>query len=322
MLGRAVNDAMLAHGIAYPWGDLPPLLHEVDLFLVNLECALTSCSERWAGDPEKPFFFRADPALAGSLRHARVDGVSVANNHICDFGLPGLRQTLEVLDGLGIAHAGAGADAAAAAAPASLRAGALRVALLAFADHPAAWAAGPSTAGLNYCCVSTAKEEFQPVASALAAARSEADLVIFSIHWGPNMRARPTRQFRDFARQVIAAGADLFWGHSAHVVQGVELYRGRPIIHDSGDFVDDYAVHDALRNDLSALFLLHASRGGAARLELVPVAIDSMQVNIARGPDSDWIARRVTTLSREMGTEVVERDGRLEIALPAARVGR
>ncbi len=150
---------------------------------------------------------------------------------------------------------------------------------------------------------------------ALAAARRKADLVLFSIHWGPNMRARPTAEFRRFARRVVEAGADIFWGHSAHVPQGVEIYWGKPILYDTGDFVDDYAVDEELRNDLSALFLLRVRPPAVEGLELVPVRIGRMQVNLARGADRDWIVRRLTELSAEFGTRVVDGPQGLSVAL-------
>ena len=84
------------------------------------------------------------------------------------------------------------------------------------------------------------------------------------------MRSRPTSEFRVFARRVIEAGADVFWGHSAHIVQGVEVWRGKPILYDTGDFVDDYAVDTNLRNDLSGLFLNPRPAARVLRIEHRP----------------------------------------------------
>ena len=102
------------------------------------------------------------------------------------------------------------------------------------------------------------------------------------------MRSRPTSEFRVFARRVIEAGADVFWGHSAHIVQGVEVWRGKPILYDTGDFVDDYAVDTNLRNDLSGLFLKSASSRPSSRIDIVPVMIGRCQVNRARGVERNW----------------------------------
>lgn len=314
MLGRLVNEAIRLWGVAYPWGDTLPLLHSADRLLINLECTLTAHTEPWRGDPYKPFFFRAEPTAVRTLSLARVSFASLANNHSLDFDVPGMLETIAVLDRAGIAHAGAGRTLAEARAPAWLSAGGLRIAVLAFADHPLAWAATPESPGINYTPVSLDEEDFAPVAAAIAAVRAQADLVLFSIHWGPNMRARPAPHFRAFARRVIEAGVDLFWGHSAHVVQGIEFHQGKPILYDTGDFVDDYAVDRDLRNDLSALFLVRVRAHVVEGLELVPVRIGEMQVNIAHGRDRDWFLDRLGALCAEFGTALAPIGDGLRVA--------
>ena len=184
-----------------------------------------------------------------------------------------------------------------------------RIGVLAYADYPVEWAASETSPGINYTPISVAGEDFAPIERALDATRQHADLVIFSIHWGPNMRERPTAKYRDFARRVIDAGADLFWGHSAHIVQGVELWHDKPILFDTGDFVDDYADDPDLRNDLSALFVVTARPPAIERIDLIPVLISGCQVNRAQGKDREWFCQRFTTLSAELGTNVQSADG-------------
>ena len=319
MLGRMVDLAITSYGPAYPWGDdVRAALRQADLRLINLECAITSEQERWHDGAYKAFYFRADPVAIDTLRAAGIDFAALANNHIGDFGAAGLLETVHLLDAAGIAHAGAGADLAAAAASARLQAGDWRVAVVAFADHPRQWAAAPGRPGINYTPVSVHPTDFGPVARALAAARQDADLVVFTIHWGPNMRPRPTPEFQVFARRVIEAGADIFWGHSAHVVQGVEIYRDRLILYDTGDFVDDYVVDPDLRNDLSALFLVRVAPDGRLRLEIEPVQIMNRHVTLADGPERDWFLRRLHDLCSEMGSAVVARPGGPAAIVPRA----
>jgi poly-gamma-glutamate synthesis protein (capsule biosynthesis protein) len=313
MLGRLVNEVVPQRGYAYPWGDVIRTLREADLAMVNLECALTAHARPWRGGLAKPFYFRAEPSLVNALRLAGVDFVSLANNHAMDFEEEGLIDTVRLLDTVGIGHAGAGAGLEAARAPARLTRRGLRVSVVAFADYPEEWAATESAPGINYTPVSLTPEDFRRVESAIAGARRGADLVVFSIHWGPNMNERPSGRFRAFARAVIEAGVDVFWGHSAHVVQGIEFWRGRPILYDSGDFVDDYAVDPELRNDLGALFRLTVTRAGVHSLEIVPVKIDDMQVNRAAGLERRWFVERLERLCREMGTDVVESEGALTV---------
>jgi poly-gamma-glutamate capsule biosynthesis protein CapA/YwtB (metallophosphatase superfamily) len=317
MLGRGVARRIRELGPTYPWGDMLPAVRSADGFLINLECALTSRTKQWHENGKKAFYFRAHPRAIATLRAAGVDVAALANNHAADYGLPGLLDTVRHLDEAGIAHAGAGGDLAAARMPAFLSVGDWRIGVVAWADYPAAWAAGPTTPGINYTPVSLAAGSFGAIEQALRIAREQADLVIVSIHWGPNMRVRPTPAFRAFARRVIAAGADVFWGHSAHIVQGVEIWQGKPILFDTGDFVDDYAVDPELRNDLSGLYLLRTRPPVIERIEVVPVAIRRCQVNRARGADHAWFVNRFSALCAELGTYVRAADGALTIPVGA-----
>jgi poly-gamma-glutamate capsule biosynthesis protein CapA/YwtB (metallophosphatase superfamily) len=322
MLGRLVDRTISREGFSYPWGNVLPVLRQADLFLVNLECALTAHTHPWHDGELKAYYFRAKPSVAETLKIGRVNFCSLANNHICDFGVPGMTETLAVLDQAGISHAGVGANLAAAREPAFLSAKGVRVGVVAFADYPQEWAATPLTPGINFTPISQNPEDFARVEEALAWARQQADLVVFSIHWGPNMRPRPTAQFREYARRVIDAGADIFWGHSAHVVQGVEVYRGKPILYDTGDFIDDYAVDDLLRNDLSALFLVRVKPPATVeRIDLVPVFISNMQVNRAPERERASFLKRLTLLCAKMGTDLEGDAERVSINISRAWEG-
>ena len=314
MLGRGVDRAIAERGPDHPWGDILPAIQQADCFLINLECALTSRRTRWH-DGAKAFYFRAHPRAVKTLQLARVDFAALANNHAVDYQMAGLLDTVRHLDEAGIAHAGAGADLTAAAAPAVVTAGDWRIGVIVFADYPVEWAAGEISPGINYTAIPPTAEELTRIERSIEELKRQADLVIFSIHWGPNMRERPTEDFRAFARAIIDAGADVFWGHSAHLVQAVELWHEKPIIFDTGDFVDDYAVDPDLRNDLSALFLLKTRPPVIDRIDLIPVAIGGRQVNRAQGADLDWFSQRFTVLSAELGTDVHAANGVLTIAL-------
>jgi poly-gamma-glutamate synthesis protein (capsule biosynthesis protein) len=166
-----------------------------------------------------------------------------------------LLDTLGYLDAAGICHAGAGRDAEEAERPALLGAPRDRVALLAFTDNEPPFAAGTDKPGTNYLPVSMEPGVLDRVEAAVEATREAgAQTVVFSNHWGPNMVQRPKELFRRFARAVVDRGVDVYYGHSAHVFQGVEIYRGKPILYDTGDFLDDYAVDPNLRNDRSFVF--------------------------------------------------------------------
>jgi poly-gamma-glutamate synthesis protein (capsule biosynthesis protein) len=308
MLGRGVNEALRAARPEQPWGDTLPLLLSADLRVINLECAITEHKRPWSRTP-KVFHFRADPPAVEVLRAARVDACSLANNHTLDFGEQGLLDTLAHLEAAGIRYAGAGRDPEEAARPVLLEGG---VALVAFTDNEPPFAAGPDKPGTNYLPVSTEPAVLRRVEETIAAAREAgAETVVFSNHWGPNMVRRPPDAFRRFARAVVDLGADVYYGHSAHVFQGVEVYHGKPILYDTGDFIDDYAVDPRLRNDRSFLFHVSMEDGDLRRLELHPVSLPYARVEHATGAEREAILGRMVGLSAEMGTALDRREDRL-----------
>jgi poly-gamma-glutamate capsule biosynthesis protein CapA/YwtB (metallophosphatase superfamily) len=216
MLGRGVAES-LDHRMRpeEPWGDVRPLLDDADLRIINLECAVTNSEQPWTRTP-KVFHFRAPPSAIETLRTARIDACSLANNHTLDFEEQGLLDTLEHLDAAGIRHAGAGrnreeaADTAVLAVPSDPT---RRVALLAFTDNEPPFAAGADWPGTNYLPVSLQPDVLLRVEKAVATLREMGvETVIFSNHWGPNMVRRPRELFRRFARAVIDRGADIFTG--------------------------------------------------------------------------------------------------------------
>lgn len=308
MLGRGVNDALATMRPKEPWGELLPSLLRADLRILNLECALTARREPWMRTP-KVFHFRADPDRAvRTLLAAKIDACSLANNHSLDFEVEGLLDTLRALDGAGILHAGAGVDREEARRPSLLPHG---VALLACTDNEPDFAAN-SHPGTHYLPVSLDESALDGVEAWIAEARAAgARTVILSNHWGPNMVERPPRLFRRFAHAAIDRGVDLYYGHSAHLTQGVEVYKDRLILYDTGDFIDDYAVDPYLRNDRSCLFLISLEGGIPRRLEIVPVSLGYARVELARGSEREAILDRMSELSLELGTKWERADGRL-----------
>ncbi|NIS81261.1 MAG: CapA family protein [Anaerolineales bacterium] len=312
MLGRWVNEIILKFGPLYPWGDLLALVQSADLFLINLECVIAESGEPFR--PPRVFYFRADPKVIEALTAAGVDYVTLSNNHAMDYQSPALLETIHHLDEHGIAYAGAGRNLEAASQFTLLEAKGITIGVIAFTDHFREYAATENKAGTNVIPITVDEPYFNRVRQSIEKVREAgADLVVFSIHWGPNMRQIPTTEFKEFAREVMDAGADIFHGHSAHVFQGIEIYNGKVILYDTGDLIDDYAVDEVLRNDQQLLFLLTVTKRGVKKIELVPVMIRLAQTNQAHGADFDQIHARMQELSAAMGTEVRREGNRLVI---------
>lgn len=314
MLARLVDVAIQRYGPRYIWGDVLPLIQDADLALVNLECVIAESGEPFV--PPRVFYFRANPQAIEALTLAGIDCVTLSNNHAMDFQGPALLETINRLDEHGIAHVGAGKNLEEASNFALLEAKGIKVGVVAFADHFREYRATENSPGINFVPITLEDRYFHRVRESINAARAAgADLVVFSIHWGPNMRHVPTQEFRDFAHAVMDTGADIFHGHSAHVFQGIEIYKGKPILYDTGDLVDDYAVLEKHKNDQQLLFLIHASPGGVERIELIPLWIHLCQVNRAEGKVFDEIYERIRKLSGDMDTKVTREGDRLVIGV-------
>lgn len=310
MLGRLVDEAISSVGYTYPWGNLRDVLRRTDLNVANLETTLTTSDEA----ADKIFTFRAAPDRVEVLREARIDVCNLANNHTLDFGVSGLIETVEALDSVGIHHVGAGRTAEEARAPVAVERLGVTVGVLGYTDNMPEWAAERDRPGTRVIDV---ENDVPSVAADVRALRERADVVIVSLHWGPNMRMRPSQAFQRLAHAVIDAGAAVLHGHSAHVFQGIEVRGSGVILYDTGDFIDDYAVDPRLRKDLSFLFLAQVGRRGVETLELIPVRIANLQVNRATGDDYRVAVERIAALSAEFGTEVIEVEpGLLRVSLP------
>jgi poly-gamma-glutamate synthesis protein (capsule biosynthesis protein) len=302
MLGRLVNVTIGERGYFYPWGTIVPLLESTDLNLVNLETTLTTSTDI----VPKTFNFKADPDKVQTLKSGNIHAVNIANNHILDFGQAGLIETIQTLDNAGIGHVGAGNNIQEAKQPIIFEKNGIRIGIIGYADYPQEWAATDTNPGINYVQIG----DINTIKKDIADIRKKVDLLILSIHWGPNMRQRPTQEFRDFAHAIIDAGVDIFHGHSAHVFQGVEQYNNGVILYDTGDFVDDYAVTQSLRTDWALFFEItvekQKTKAKIMQLKLVPLFISNMQVNKAEGLTAAKILEKIRLLSQEFNTVINE----------------
>jgi poly-gamma-glutamate capsule biosynthesis protein CapA/YwtB (metallophosphatase superfamily) len=127
--------------------------------------------------------------------------------------------------------------------------------------------------------------------------------VIISAHVGPNW-GTPSAAMRALAHELIDLGADLYWGHSNHTPQGMEVYRAKPILYATGDFIDDYAIDPIERNDRSFLFIAELDDGRVQRIRLHPVAIEDCRVRRARGAEVRFLQERMQTRLAVLGSTV------------------
>ena len=301
MLGRLVAEELRRRPPEYPWGDTLPLLRRADVVVGNLEFVLADDGAPWPG---KTFHFRADRRVVASLEAAGFALVSVANNHVLDFGTDAALESLTTLAQRGIGFAGAGPTADAARRPAVIHRDDLSIAMLAFTDNEPDWEAGPESPGVHHVPVSLHDPRAAALLDAVAREREDVDLLIVSAHWGGNWGIDVPRSHRVFARALVDAGADVVFGHSPHVVRGVEVYGGRPILYGAGDFVDDYAVDPVERNDRSFVFVLRTEDAVPIELRLHPTEIVDFHARLADRYAAE-IARDMAQRCAALGTRAV-----------------
>lgn len=313
MLGRLVNEELKQAVPALPWGTTLPVLQSADIRIGNLEFVLSDDGTPW---PSKVFRFRSDTKNIASLAAADFTVVSLANNHVLDFGAEALREMLATLEEHGILFAGAGMDGESARRPAIVTAGSGVVGFVAITDNEPRWEAEADAPGVYYVPIDAEDRRAWALFDLVRQTRIGVDLLIVSAHWGGNWGFDVPGEHRAFARALIDAGADAVYGHSSHVARGVEVYRGRPIIYSAGDFIDDYAVDQFARNDQSFVFLLETGNAAPDELRLYPTVIIDFQARRARG-SARTIAQRMQILCHELGTAAtwVEYEGCLSILL-------
>jgi poly-gamma-glutamate synthesis protein (capsule biosynthesis protein) len=315
MLGRGVSRKLRHKTAEWFWGDTLPVLRATAGVFANLESPLTATRTRWTRS-WKYFHFRGDPEAVDILRCANVRFVCLANNHILDFETAGLFDTRRILDEAGIRHAGAGRDMAEAAAPVQVDLAGLRVGVIAATDNMRAFRASAEGPGTHLIDIGGAAASLGPIRDAAAALRRDgAGLIVLSIHWGPNMRRRPSDEFRVFARAAIDNGIDVLHGHSAHVFQGIERHGRGLILYDTGNFLDDYWKFPFRHDDWSFVFLLDLEDGRMKRLRLIPVLLHPWPVSRTKGETFRHINARMTELCAAYDTPVVGTAEGLEIPL-------
>lgn len=275
MIGRLLNEYLDINHVpfSYVWGDLLPVLKSTDFNFANLETTLTHSQKKVS----KIFNFKATPDKVAVLTEAGIEAVNGANNHILDFSEEGLLETLQVLDKANIFHVGAGKDLKSAQAPCIIEKKGIKIGFLGCTDNEPSWKATSSHSGTNYVEVG----DLNSIQQSILELRQQVDFLVLSIHWGPNMSQRPPSSFSSFAHKLIDLGVDILHGHSAHIFQGVEIYKDRLILYDTGDFIDDYAVDPILRNDRSFFFIVSVDKKRMVSLKMVPLLISNFQVNIA-----------------------------------------
>jgi poly-gamma-glutamate capsule biosynthesis protein CapA/YwtB (metallophosphatase superfamily) len=295
MLSRTVAAQMRLKGFDYPFQKMNILLGSGDVVFGNLETPIT------AGRVVKPgeMSFRADPGIETYLARAGFDALSLANNHLMNYGESGLRDTLQYLDAAGIKHAGAGLNADEAHQAALVSTNGIDFVFLAYETKalvPVSYEAVSDRGGVAF--MDTAR-----MTTEVRAAKKADNIVVVSMHAGVEYAPQPSQEQINFARAAIDAGADLVIGHHPHVVQTIERYKGKLIFYSLGNFIFDQTWSRETQDGLAVKLTFGGNE--LTKVDLLPVIIaDACQPIPAAGEDANRILRRLGTTAAELNESI------------------
>ncbi len=276
MLSRVVGQKMLKYkDYSWPFQKVKDIFSAADIAVINLESPFTSGSKSYLV-PTGSFSFNVDPRALSGLEIAGVDLVTLANNHFANQGEKGMKDTFELLETKGIEYVGAGNDLIAAHAGKIVEKNGVKFGFLGYGYPDDSSVAGSDRAGIAGMDLYLAESDVKKI-------RGQADAVIVLMHDGVEYTDTPSSHQREFARAMIAAGADLVVGHHPHWVQQVEIYQGKPIIYSLGNLVFDQMWSPETRE--GALAKMDFSGREIRRLEFIPIIInDYGQPQIVTAP--------------------------------------
>jgi poly-gamma-glutamate synthesis protein (capsule biosynthesis protein) len=214
------------------FGGVSPAWERADLRLGNLESAITTRREKAF---DKRWSYRMPPRIAPLLRSQGFDVLGLANNHTLDYGHEALEETLRLSEDSGLSTLGAGATEADARRGLIVDFdGGPKVGLLAYMQgyrglKSSGWFAEGDAPGLALASKANLRQDIRRL-------RERADVIVVQLHFGLNYKPI-TRVQEGLARAAVRAGADLVIGHHPHIVQAMEVYRGKPILYSVGNFI-------------------------------------------------------------------------------------
>lgn len=300
-LSDKIAENISRYGIGYPWEHVGPILRSADLAFGNLE---TAVGTRGRPVPDKQWTFQSHPSTLPGMVAGGITVVSLANNHIGDYGPQGILDTIQHLRNAGVRFAGAGADADRAWEPLWLEKAGFKIGFISVSRiFPSTdWIAGKTRPGL-----ASGHDETR-LLRAVQSVAAQADVTIVSIHWGIEKADNPTAADRNLAHRLVKAGADLVIGHHPHVLQGFEQYEGALIAYSLGNFV--FTPSADPRTADGGILVVELDREGIAGARLVPTRLRMARPELLAGDEAESVIARVSALSEEFGLSL-DRTGRL-----------
>jgi poly-gamma-glutamate synthesis protein (capsule biosynthesis protein) len=307
-LGRSVGQELLKGHIAFPFENVEAAFRTADAVFVNLESVLSDQGGE-TQNPKDVFVFCGPPQGAASLKRAHISIVSTANNHAYDYGLKGLRQTIEYLQREDIAFVGTSTEPQSIFKPLLLPSKEIRIALLAYTEFVNARGSWKNRISVF---------DKQRAKSEIDSARNVADIVVASYHGGTEYTDEPSKFTLAQLRYLADAGADIVLGHHPHVPQGIEGRGGRLIFYSLGNLVFYQPQHVWTQTGMGVEFVFQKA-DGRTRLEaarIIPVHASKQPSFTVSEADQNALFERLQRLSN---VTLERQESSIRILLPANR---
>ena len=302
LMGWYVHEAYLkTRGPLYPFERVRDTLRSADITFADFE----NSTPAGGVSNYTAFAFGAAPDSVLGLRDAGIDVVNIANNHMGDYGLDAVADTIDNLRRYGIGYVGAGKTRSEARSPWITSTKGITVAILGYNEIPPdAYAATETRPG-------TAWLEVDNVLKEVKQAKALGNFVIVALHMGNEYTAHPNARQQEIARSVAEAGADLIIGDHPHVVQALGFFGKTFVTYSLGDFV--YVQPGSPATGEAAILRAVIDGGSLKQIDLVPVYIDRAQPYAMSAVDAKLMIQRIFDASRRIG----ELPGLAEQPVPA-----
>lgn len=287
-------------------------LGEADLRFGGLEASMSRLGAPAGGK----IVMRHPPEMIRGYLAGGFDVLAFASNHCMDYGVEPFVDTMALLERNGIAYAGAGRNIEEARSPAVVERRGVRCGFLSYAlELPLGWGAGPASPGVApirqdalYGPPYLNEEDVEAMAADVRRARAGVDFLLASFHWGASQSRTLTLSQRAAAHRAVDAGADVVVGHHPHILQGVEVYRGRPVFYALGNFVLDHDHPMFLPTARESIVVRIVLREGRlSRVSFSPVRIEadgSPRILAGEEPGAEEILATLASLSAKLGTRL------------------
>ena len=267
--------------------DVLPVLREADAAIVNLECAITDSDhaiKKYGPNIKLPY------GTAEVLKEAGIDYVGISNNHVFDFGKPGLEDTIRELEKNGIKYTGIGKNNIDARKDLILTDGKVKIAVIAVCEHEYSYALEDRVGCREYDPYDTNDD--------IVEAKKNADFVVVMYHGGKEHCRYPSPRLIKACRSMIKHGADLVMCQHTHCIGCYEEFMGGHILYGQGNFV----FVDENKTDLwNQVLLVSAEFTDKLKVEFIPVVVENdNNVALAKGEEKEKILNELTERSKSL----------------------